>query len=210
MGNPTGPMPQDLLNILPLFNNGGIILSKKNNNKKNRAKDNKKWVLKITFLSLFISGGFSLFSNMLLNEVNMLVAFILLAIIIIIGIVFDVIGIAVTAADEIPFHAMASKRIKGAKTAINLIRNADRVSSFCNDVIGDICGIVSGSAGIIIAEKILEAFKSTNSLISVGIGAIVAAVTIGGKSTGKTFAMNNSNEIVKKVSRVMCLFVKDR
>lgn len=203
-------MPQDLLNILPLFNNGGIILSKKNNNKKNRAKDNKKWVLKITFLSLFISGGFSLFSNMLLNEVNMLVAFILLAIIIIIGIVFDVIGIAVTAADEIPFHAMASKKIKGAKTAINLIRNADRVSSFCNDVIGDICGIVSGSAGIIIAEKILEAFKSTNSLISVGIGAIVAALTIGGKSTGKTFAMNNSNEIVKKVSRVMYLFVKDR
>lgn len=185
-------------------------MSKKNNNKKNQAKDNKKWVLKITFLSLFISSGFSLFSNMLLKEVNVLVAFILLAVIIIIGVIFDVIGIAVTAADETPFHAMASKKIKGAKVAIILIRNADRVSSFCNDVIGDVCGIVSGSAGIIIAEKILEAFNSTNSLISVGIGAVVAAVTIGGKSTGKTFAMNNSNEIVTKVSRVVCLFVKDR
>ena len=45
------------------------------------------------------------------------------------------------------YHAMSSKKIKGAKKAVSFKKNADKVSSFCNDVIGDICGIISGSAG---------------------------------------------------------------
>ena len=61
------------------------------------------------------------------------------------SIFFDIIGIAATAAEEVPFHSMASKKQDGAKWAIILIRNADRVSSFCNDIIGDICGVLSGA-----------------------------------------------------------------
>ena len=181
------------------------------NNKKNSAKSKRKWILTITFWSIFISGSFSFLSDLLLKNVNVVIGFIVLALIIAFGVIFDIIGVAVTAADETPFHAMASKKLKGAKIAIKLIRNADKVSSFCNDVIGDICGIISGSVGIFISQKILLAFNNTNAtFISVAIGAVIASATICGKSIGKSFAMENSNEIVSKVSNGLYLIVKDR
>ena len=74
-----------------------------------------------------------------------------LIVLISIGVITDVIGTAVTSADEQPFIAMASKRIRGAKQALQLIRKAERVSSLLNDVVGDIVGVVSGSAGSVIA-----------------------------------------------------------
>ena len=83
---------------------------------------------------------------MLLRNVQVLVAFIILVVIILTGILFDIIGVAVTAADEKPFHSMSSRKLLGAKTSVALIRNASKLSNFCNDVIGDICGIISGAA----------------------------------------------------------------
>ncbi|WDC83794.1 hypothetical protein PL321_14940 [Caloramator sp. mosi_1] len=82
--------------------------------------------------------------------------FFVLISIIFVGIIFDIIGVAVTAAEEAPFHSLASRKVKGAKTAVKLIRNADKVSNFCNDVIGDICGVVSGAAGAIIISKLIS------------------------------------------------------
>ena len=60
---------------------------------------------------------------------SIIVSFIILLFIIFIGIIFDLIGMAVTAADEKPFHAKAAKKIPGAKQAIYLVR-ADRVAGF--------------------------------------------------------------------------------
>ncbi|AGK97666.1 CNNM domain-containing protein [Clostridium pasteurianum] len=183
----------------------------KNNNRKSTAKSRRKWILTILIWSVLISSGISLLSDSLLSKVNMLVAFIILAFIIIVGIIFDIIGIAVTAADETPFHAMASKKINGAKIAIKLVRNADKVSTFCNDVVGDISGIVSGSVGFFIAQKLIHEFTKLNSTsVNVAIGAIVASITICGKSIGKTYALENNNIIVSKVSKLLYLIVKDR
>ena len=66
----------------------------------------------------------------------MALAFVVLACFILLGIVFDIIGVAVTAADERPFHSMAAHRTPGAREALGLIRKANKVSSFCNDVVG--------------------------------------------------------------------------
>lgn len=185
--------------------------NKKNNSKRGNTKGRQKWLLTILVWSIIISSSISLGSDVLLKKVNMLVAFVILSLIIIIGVIFDVIGIAVTAADETPFHAMASKKLPGSKMAIKLIRNADKVSSFCNDVVGDICGIVSGSVGVIIVGKIITSFSTLNtSIIGAVIGAIIASATICSKSLGKSYALSNSNEIVKKVSEMLYLIVKDR
>lgn len=213
MGNPTGPMPQDLLNILPLILpiGGKAVSNKKNNNKKSNTKGQHKWLLTILVWSVAISSSISLVSDVLLKRVNILVAFVILGVIIIVGVIFDIIGIAVTAADETPFHAMASKKLPGSKIAINLIRNADKVSSFCNDVVGDICGIVSGSVGVIIAGKAITSFSALNaSIIGAVIGAVIASATICSKSLGKSYALRNSSNIVKKVSEMLYLIVKDR
>ncbi|MBU5482936.1 hypothetical protein KQI86_01275 [Clostridium sp. MSJ-11] len=170
-----------------------------------------RWVLTIIFWTILISGSANLLSDVLLRNVNILVAFIILIIIIFIGIIFDIIGVAVTAAEEKPFHAKAAKKIPGAKIAVKLIRNADKVSNFCNDVVGDVCGIVSGSVGVLILGKVTENFPNLNvTITSALIGALIAAATIGGKALGKSFAMNECETIIDKVSKIVYIIKKDR
>jgi hypothetical protein len=167
-------------------------------------KENGKWVVFITLLAFLISAALSIVSSRLLENVHIVISFFLVLIIILIGIVFDIIGIAVTAADETPFHAMASRKFYGARQAIKLIRNANKVSSVCNDVVGDICGVISGAASSFIIVKIaLSASELVAALASVGLTGMVASLTIGGKAIGKTIAIENSNYIVYKVGVIL-------
>ena len=114
-----------------------------------------RWVVSIFFVTMLVSGTISLISDEVMDSSGLVVAFLILFIIIFVGIIFDVIGMAVASADEKPFHSMASRKVPGAHEAIRLLRNAERVSSICNDVVGDICGVVSGSASATIATLIL-------------------------------------------------------
>jgi uncharacterized membrane protein (GlpM family) len=63
-----------------------------------------------TFLISLIS---SYASNTLLGLVPVLPAFGLLAGIIAVGVAFDIIGVATTAASEVPYHAMAADKVPG-------------------------------------------------------------------------------------------------
>lgn len=191
------------------------MVKEKRNNKKGTTISHKKWVTIIVLWTILLGGVISLLSDMLLSKAELLVAFIILISIILFGIIFDTIGTAVTAAKETPFHAMAAKKVPGAKIAVSLIRNADKVSNFCNDVIGDICGIVSGSAGAIILVKLMAILQTKgitlqNTFMSALIGAIIAAITIGGKALGKSIAISRSNEIIFEVAKIIQIFKKDR
>ena len=138
---------------------------------------------------------------------GMVTAFIILFAIILIGIVFDIVGVAVTSADERPFHSMAARKVPGAREAIRLLRNAERVSSICNDVVGDICGVISGSASATIAAQILNNFEfSWPRVVGLMMSALVAGFTVGGKAIGKTFAINSSTTIVHGVGKFLCFF----
>ncbi|BDR67352.1 hypothetical protein K144316041_14570 [Clostridium tetani] len=188
------------------------IVKSNNKEKKNGKKNsNSKWIVTIIFWTILISGGVSLLSDMLLRNVNILVAFIILIFIISIGIIFDIIGVAVTAAEERPFHSKASKKVPGAKIAVKLIRNADKVSNFCNDVVGDVCGIISGTTGAVIVSKIIKQTAGLNvTLATAIIGSLIAALTIGGKAWGKSFAIKQSEIIIDKVSRIIYIVKKER
>lgn len=163
---------------------------------------NGRWIIMITVLSFMLSATLSFMSSIILEGVSYIVAILVVLVIIFIGILFDMIGIAVTAADEVPFHSMASRRLYGAKQSIRLIRNANRVSSFCNDVVGDICGIISGAASGMVIATIAKSGGGAE-LLTAGM---VASLTVGGKAVGKTFAIENSNYIVYKVSVVLAFF----
>ncbi len=166
-----------------------------------------RWVITIFFVTILVSGTISFTSDLLMANSTMLVAFIILFAIILIGILFDVIGVAVTSADEKPFHSMAARKVPGAQESIRLLRNAERVSSICNDVVGDICGVVSGSASATIAAQVLRNFEfSMASVIPLIMSALVAGFTVGGKAIGKTFAMNSCTKIVHGVGRVVWAF----
>ncbi len=166
------------------------------------------WVLLITVVSFLISSVLTAASSDVLKEADMFTAFLVILIIILINIIFDIIGTAVTAAEEAPFHAMASRKLYGAKQSIRLIRNADKVSNVCNDVIGDICGIISGAAGTYIIIRIIGS-RGGISLEELAITGLITALTVGGKALGKNIALHNSNYIIYKVS-IIIRFVLDK
>ena len=163
-----------------------------------------KWVVTIFFVTILISGTISLISDEVMANSSVAVAFVILLAIILLGIIFDIIGMAVATADEKPFHSMAARKVPGAHEAIRLLRNAERVSSICNDVVGDICGVVSGSASATIAALILTNVDvGWPRGISLVMSALVAGLTVGGKAIGKTFAVNSCTKIVHMVGRVI-------
>ena len=163
-----------------------------------------KWVITIFFVTILISGVISLVSDEVMANSSVAVAFVILLAIIFLGIVFDIIGMAVATADEKPFHSMAARKVPGAQESIKLLRNAERVSSICNDVVGDICGVVSGSASATIATLVLMNVEvGWPRGISLIMSALVAGLTVGGKAIGKTFAVNSCTEIVHMVGRVI-------
>ena len=146
----------------------------------------------------------SFLSDEIMSNSSIGVAFLILLLIVFIGIVFDVIGVAVTSADEKPFHSMAARKVPGSMEAIRLLRNAERVSSMCNDVIGDICGVVSGSASATIAAQVLQNFTfSFPQIITLLMSALVAGLTVGGKAIGKTIAIYSCTKIVAGVGGVV-------
>ena len=171
--------------------------------KRDRRK-NTQWVVTIFVMTILISGTISLVSDEVMANSSVVVAFCILLAIIFLGILFDIIGMAVATADEKPFHSMAARKVPGAQESIRLLRNAERVSSICNDVVGDICGVVSGSASATIAAQILRNFDFTwPQIISLLMSALAAGLTVGGKAIGKSFAVNSCTSIVHGVGRVI-------
>lgn len=64
---------------------------------------------------VFISALLQTIQSGLMNRVNLVMAFVILSIFILIGVVFDIIGVAVTSASETPFHSLSSQKKRGAK-----------------------------------------------------------------------------------------------
>ena len=163
-----------------------------------------RWVATIFPVTVLISGTISLVSDTIMESSSFFVACLILLAIILIGVISDTIGLAVTTADEKPFHSMAARKVPGGLEAIKLLRNAERVSSICNDVIGDICGVVSGSASATIAVQILSNFEFTwPEIVSLLMSAAVAGLTVAGKAIGKTFAIKSCTQIVSGVGKII-------
>lgn len=120
-----------------------------------------------------------------------------------IGAGFDVIGMAVASAEEKVFHSMASRKVKGAKQSIWLVKNSERVSSFCNDVVGDICGIMSGSVAAVITTRFAQAMGIKEIGLSLLITGTLASLTIGTKAIGKIIASNASETVVFIAGKVI-------
>ncbi len=163
-----------------------------------------RWVVTVFFTTLVVSGLIGLVSDEVMASSSLPVAFGILLFIVLLGIVFDIIGMAVASADEKPFHSMAARKVPGAQEAIRLLRNAERVNSICNDVVGDICGVVSGSASATIAALILTHVDTAWPRgVSLVMSSLVAGLTVGGKAIGKTFAVSSCTQIVHMVGRIL-------
>lgn len=181
---------------------------KKELKKKKKTLIDYGWILTVTVTAFVISFLFSFVSEITIPKVNIIIGCIVLLLVIILGIFFDIIGVAVQAADEKPFHSMNSRRVKGAAMAIKFKKNTDKVSSFCNDVIGDICGIISGSTGSVIALSLATSLHVPKFFVVLGVTSLISALTIGGKAIGKSIAINQSNQILYAFAKTISLFKK--
>jgi CBS domain containing-hemolysin-like protein len=166
----------------------------------NRRKSQRlRWVATITVWTFVLAVSISIVTEVLFGVVeSFFVALFILLCIIVNGILFDMIGIAATAADEAPLHAKAAKKVVGARQAIYLIRNADMVANFCNDVVGDISGIVSGVLGALLVLRLVSSglVGEHIPMISIVVTGLIAALTVGGKALGKAVAIEKSTEII--------------
>lgn len=185
-------------------------------NKKNKAlkkkleeKRKKKWLYIVTISTFFSTIFITYISDVLLSYTPLLLSFVILVVIIVFGVGSDIVGVAITAASIKPFNSMAAQKVFGAKTAVKIVQNAPKYSNICSDVIGDICGIVSGATGVAITTQFLLYFPTINAVVlSLCMSGFIAAFTVGGKALGKEYAVKNSIKIITLVSKVIATFNK--
>lgn len=175
--------------------------------KSNETKEHSEtiWFIEVFILTFILSMLFSYISENGVSNLSLISAIFILIVVIAMGIFFDIIGVAVTVANEHEFHAKATKKVEGSKASIKLIRNAPKVANICADVIGDICGVLSGAISALISMKITEQFGLSFNIQFI-LSATVAALTVGGKALGKGIANKNSTQIVHAVGIVLNKF----
>lgn len=169
---------------------------------------NKKWIIEVFIWSFVLAIVFSYATNIVAIHSNIILTSLLILIVISVGIIFDMIGAASLTSSEATFHAMNSQKIKGASIAIKLIKNNVKVSSICNDIIGDICGIVSGGLGAMLAISLHSISKMDLAIITIIISALISSLTVGGKALFKQVAIKNADKIINITSRVIYFFKK--
>jgi len=185
-----------------------LLVQNRRKEKIKKEKVNVKWICQIAIISFTISFGLSFVSEMAIPNLSVLWGILLTLAFVFVGILFDIVGVAVTGADEKVFHSMNSRQVKGSKVAVLFKKNADKVSSFCCDVIGDICGIVSGASASAVSVGLAVTFNWNLLLVSLTVAAIVASLTIGGKACGKSFAINKSDVILYEFAKIISIFYK--
>ncbi|MBQ9018713.1 MAG: hypothetical protein IJ097_00140 [Bacilli bacterium] len=191
---------------------------KKNNEFKNLVEQTKrrekikkekvdiKWIIIIVITTFVLSILLSFIANSTIPNLSLIIGIIITFTFIIIGIIFDIIGVSVTSADEAVFHSMNSRKVKGANVAVKFKKNADKTSNFCCDVIGDICGVISGAAGTTICAILVTKYNTDLLITGLLTTAIISSLTIGGKAIGKSFAINKSDIILYEFAKFISNF----
>ena len=186
-----------------------LVEETKKKEKTKKETVNTKWIITIVITSFIISFCLSFIANTTIPNLSLIFGIIITLIFIFIGIIFDIIGVSVTAAEESVFHSMNSRKVKGANVAVKFKKNADKVSSFCCDVIGDICGVISGAAGTTIAAILVTKYNMNVLLVGLLITATISSLTIGGKAIGKSFAINKSDIILYEFAKFISNFYRN-
>jgi hypothetical protein len=179
--------------------------------KPKKSPKNQIWMFKVLVMTLFLAIFFSIISEVIVSRSSVAIAYILIFLLVGVNILFDIIGTSAASCNIETFLSMASRKLRGAKLAVYFAKNASRVSSICCDVIGDICGIVSGAAGSsIIIKQLIEGERNEILVYSILLSSLIAAITVSGKALGKSYAIKNSDNIILKVSRILSVFKKNK
>jgi len=167
-------------------------------------KDN--WIYKVFFITFILAAIFSGLSNIISAKFNSLILTLIILLVTGIGILFDMVGTAVLTAEEKNFHAKSSRKIKGAKESIIIIKNNVTIANICNDIVGDICGIVSGGLGAVLAINLSSQFNFGLTITTIVISSIISSLTVGGKAVFKGVAAKECDNIIMFVGKILSIF----
>lgn len=186
----------------------GFYNNKSNRTKRPRKKHSAGWALKIVVLTFILSLISSVLSQVAVGGSDILIATMLLIFMVITSIIFDVIGVSVTSCTMCAVNGANVEDGNVKRVAETLIANAEKVNNICADVIGDICGVMSGACGASIVAAISGALGTDAFLPSILVSAVIASVTVGGKALCKRIAVQNSESIVLFTARRLHSVIK--
>ena len=137
----------------------------------------------------------------------MIIIYLLITIFMCANVISDMIGLAITSCQINDINKIELTE-KKKKLCLILIKNADKVSSVLSDVVGDICGILSGAGGATITIILTQSIKypSLSLLIGAMVSSFIACFTVLLKSISKSYAIKNSTKIVISISKFLSIF----
>lgn len=166
------------------------------------------WVIKITLFTFAGAMICSFVSQITTSRSDITVSVMLLAFMLLISIIFDGIGLSVASCSVEKLQKYA-KFEKQYNIALRLIKNAEKVNNFCADVVGDMCGILSGACGASIVLQLCAQGQFAR-WTAITVSSVIAAITVGGKASLKKIAVKNSEEFVFMSARIISIFVKNK
>lgn len=161
------------------------------------------WASRMLIMTLCLSIAFGFLSQVVFSRMGIVFAIVCIIFFIFISTIFDMIGIASASADIEIFKYWKAKKVEGAETGFKIVKNCEKVCSFCADVVGDICSTLCGAGGATIVLYITKNSENLNlvTLISIFTTAIIAGLTIFFKALMKERAVKRCNHIILKISK---------
>ncbi|MDE5618375.1 MAG: CNNM domain-containing protein [Clostridia bacterium] len=176
-----------------------------------KSSRSSAWAIKATVITFCLSFMTSMMSQVVTGYTDIIIAVMLLLFMILIAIIFDGIGVAVTSCDIDKLKNILHCDKKRAKIALKLVRNAEKVNNICADVIGDMCGVLCGACGATIAAGLIsEVDGAAASFVVIAISATIAGLTVGGKACMKKLAVKNAEEYIILTAKAISLFCQDK
>ncbi len=163
-------------------------------------KNNLKWAVKTFVLSICLSILFSMVSQSLFPTLSSFLSVFIIVFFIILSVIFDMIAVAVTSTDICQLEKYQKDR--GYKTAIKLCQNTEKISSFCGDVVGDICGILSGAGGVSLVVNLHIQDANICFLVTCFVSSLIAGITIFGKAIMKNYAVEKCAVVVMNTGKI--------
>lgn len=156
-------------------------------------KNSTKWAFKVFILSISLSIIFSLVSQSLLPSLSPFFSIFVIVFFVFVSVIFDMVAVAFTSINKEQLEKY--KNENGYVMAVKLCERADKVASFGGDVVGDICGILSGAGGVSLVVNMNIQDTNLNLLVTCLVSSLIAGITIFCKAIMKTYALQNCEQI---------------
>lgn len=160
-----------------------------------------RWAFKTFILSICLSIVFSVISQSLFPHLSVILSIFVIVFFVALSTIFDMVGVAVTSAEL--QNLKKYEKHKSFATAVKLCENTEKISSFCGDVVGDICGILSGAGGVSLVLSMNITEPNVYFIVTCLNSSLIAGLTIFCKAILKGYAVENAEKVVIKTASIL-------